>query len=141
MRGPGQDLRVTFRNLGRNRSFTLAAILTLALGIGANSAMFTVIRAVLLKPLAYRDPGRLVEISGGATIARFDEIEAAQKSYTQLELSSVVPPRSLFPDPTDRRPARYRRSLRIFSRSWASRPCSAGDSFPAKTRRVGRESR
>jgi putative ABC transport system permease protein len=80
----GQDLRVAFRNLARNRSFTLAAILTLTLGIGANSAMFTVIRAVLLKPLAYRDPGRLVEISGGATIAHFEEIRAAQKSYTAV---------------------------------------------------------
>jgi len=77
MHGLGQDLRVTFGNLGRNRSSTLASILTLALGFGANSAMFTVIRAVLLKPLAYRDPGRLVEISGGATIAHFEEIELA----------------------------------------------------------------
>jgi putative ABC transport system permease protein len=84
MHGLGQDLRVAFRNLGRNRGFTLAAILTLTLGIGANSAMFTVIRAVLLKPLPYRDPGRLVEISGGATIAHFDEIQAAQKSYSAV---------------------------------------------------------
>ena len=93
MHGLGQDLRLTFRNLGRNRSFTLAAILTLALGIGANSAMFTVIRAVLLKPLAYRDPDRLVEISGGATTAHFEEIQAAQKSYTAvgdfLNLSAI----------------------------------------------------
>lgn len=84
MHSLGQDLRVAFRNLRGNRSFTLAAILTLALGIGANSAMFTVIRAVLLKPLAYRDPGRVVEISGGATIAHFEEIQAAQKSYTAV---------------------------------------------------------
>jgi putative ABC transport system permease protein len=84
MHGLGQDLRVALRNLGRNRSFALAAILTLALGIGANSAMFTVIRAVLLKPLDYRDPGRLVEISSGATIAHFEEIQAAQKSYTAV---------------------------------------------------------
>ena len=84
MHGLGQDLRVAFRNLGRNRSFALAAILTLALGIGANSAMFTVIRAVLLKPLGYPDAGRLVEISGGATIAHFEEIQAAQKSYTAV---------------------------------------------------------
>src|SRR5438270_12697256 len=84
MHGLGQDLRVAFRSLGRNRGFTLAAILTLTLGIGADSAMFTVSRAVLLKPLPYRDPGRLVEISGGATIAHFEEIQAAQKSYTAV---------------------------------------------------------
>jgi putative ABC transport system permease protein len=84
MHGLGQDIRLAFRNLGKNRSFTLVAIVTLALGIGANSAMFTVIRAVLLKPLAYRDPGRLVEISGGATIEHFEEIQAAQQSYTAV---------------------------------------------------------
>lgn len=77
-----QDLKFALRSLKKNRSFATAAILTLALGIGANTAMFTVIRAVLLKPLAYRDPGRVVQITGGATIAHFDEIKAEQQSYS-----------------------------------------------------------
>lgn len=76
-----QDLKFALRSLAKNRSFAAAAILTLALGIGANTAMFTVIRAVLLKPLAYRDPGRIVNIVGGATIAHFDGIKAEQQSY------------------------------------------------------------
>jgi putative ABC transport system permease protein len=57
-----RDLRYALRALSRNPGFSLAAILVLALGIGANSAIFTVIRAVLLAPLPYPDPDRLVRL-------------------------------------------------------------------------------
>jgi putative ABC transport system permease protein len=53
------DLRVTLRSLLRRPAFCLVVILTLALGIGANSAIFSVVNAVLLKPLPYRTPDRL----------------------------------------------------------------------------------
>src|SRR4029079_5671546 len=60
------DLRRSFRSLGRARGFTAAVILTLALGIGANTAMFTLLRGTLLRALPNRDGERLVYLRQSA---------------------------------------------------------------------------
>src|SRR5262245_29619181 len=57
------DLKFAYRQLLKNTSFTAVAVLTLALGIGANTAIFSVVDAVLLRPLAYPDSGQLVSLS------------------------------------------------------------------------------
>src|SRR5262245_58128760 len=72
------DVTHALRMMRKNPGLTLATVLTLALGIGASTAIFTVIHAVLLKPLSYPDPDRLVRISGGATFARYDALRGAR---------------------------------------------------------------
>jgi len=59
----GQDMRYTLRTLGRDAGFTVVAVLILALGIGANVAVFSVVNTILLRPLPFPDAGRLVRIS------------------------------------------------------------------------------
>src|SRR5678810_157997 len=57
-----RDLQYATRNLRRSPGFAVLAVLIMALGIGANTAVFSVVNAVLLKPLSFSDPGRIVTL-------------------------------------------------------------------------------
>ncbi|HVQ28954.1 MAG TPA: ABC transporter permease [Vicinamibacteria bacterium] len=88
-----QDLRLAFRNLKSRPAFALGAILTLALGIGANTAMFTVLHGVLLAPLPYRNPDEVVVLNErtrdfptlSVTRYNYDDWRARAKSFAGLE--------------------------------------------------------
>lgn len=85
------DLRYTIRALTRNRGFTAVAVLSLALGIGANTAVFTLINALLLRNLPVRHPERLVELSSVRRDGKipfsyltFREVERGQRVFSGL---------------------------------------------------------
>ena len=83
-----QDLAYAGRTLRRSPTFAVTVVLTLALGIGANTAIFTMVRAVVLKPLPYLNSQQLFRITGGATDDRFAAIGGAQ-SFTGVAAFSV----------------------------------------------------
>jgi putative ABC transport system permease protein len=73
------DLRYAFRTLSRERALTLIVTLTLALGIGANTAVFSIVNAVVLAPLNYEDPAGLVLLN--ETVNETDEMSVAYPNY------------------------------------------------------------
>ena len=91
-----QDLRYGLRKLAKNPGFTAVAVLTLALGIGANSAIFTVVDALLLRPLPISSPERLVQLQikspqgfeGGFSYPDYEDVRQQVKSFSGVAVYS-----------------------------------------------------
>jgi predicted permease len=89
-----RDLRYAIRQLRRSPGFTAVAVLTLALGIGANTAIFSVVNAVLLRPLPYKDPSQLVILQeidprvGDVSVTYPDFLDWRQQSHTFAQMAA-----------------------------------------------------
>jgi hypothetical protein len=94
------DLRFAVRSLSRTKGLSATVILTLALGIGANAAIFSVVRGVLLRPLVNRDENRLIYIRQSArginaenaafSVPEIDDLKARTKTLSSLGGFSTI---------------------------------------------------
>ncbi len=86
-----QDLKYGFRSLRKSPGFTVAAVLTLALGIGANTAIFSVVNGIVLRPLPYAEPDRLVNVWPGHPFSKdlFEDFRDQTASFEGLSAWSM----------------------------------------------------
>src|SRR5438876_12379302 len=94
------DLKVAIRSLGRTKGLAITVVLTLALGIGANAAIFSLVRGVLLRPLVNADENRLIYIQQSATgmgmddaffsVPEIQDLKASVRSISEFGDFSVI---------------------------------------------------
>src|SRR5262249_23948900 len=99
------DIRFGARMLAKNPGFTLVAVFTLALGIGANAAIFSVVNAVLLRPLAYKDADRLVTIlhnvNNPVSVANYVDWRDQSRSFEAMAAAEYWSPNLTGTDPPE----------------------------------------
>jgi predicted permease len=139
-----QDLRYALRTLKQSPGFTLAVVLTLALGIGANSALFTLVNAVLLRPLPYPDAERIVSISstnrhGDMTVADAPSIAYwSEHAHTFEALAAYSPDGANFSSGTEPERLQGGQVTADFFRAIGVHP-ALGRAFPEEAARPGAE--
>ena len=79
-----KDIRYGLRSLAKRPAFTAVAIITIGLGIGVNTAIFSVINAVLLRPLPYDDPSRLITFSSNQSAPDLADVESQSKTFSRV---------------------------------------------------------
>ena len=140
-----RDLRYALRTLGRNPGFACVSVLALALGIGANSAIFTVVNSVLLQPLRFQKPEQLVVVRERNLKAGFPQFSLSPGNYlgyrdqnhTFSGIAAFGGRASTWPEAGSRSVCAARASPSISSTCWAAIPRSAGRS-PRRKRKSDR---
>jgi predicted permease len=112
-----KDVRYGGRSLLRTPGFTLIAVTALAVGIGADTAIFSVVNSVLLRPLAYKDPDRLVTLlhhgTGPVATANYIDWRDQSRSFEAMGAADYWSPNLTSANPSDSNPAEHLSGLKV----------------------------